>query len=147
MAECDWGITWCVLNLICGLAITAANLFWALDGYFCGWYQLFFGVAIVWVSITTKCCDKYALAWFPFFGGNFLFTGCTFLYLACGAYWCFGNDCGWWGFCFFFVFVVGVIYVILWLVITLAGVNIPEPKPLESCCGGDGDGYQKMDDS
>mmetsp|Transcript_69663 Transcript_69663/g.62484 ORF Transcript_69663/g.62484 Transcript_69663/m.62484 type:complete len:144 (-) Transcript_69663:95-526(-) len=143
MGECNWGIVWSVLNLICGLVITVANVFWALSGFFCGWYNLFFGVAIVWVSITTKCCDKYALAWFPFWG-NFLFMGCTFLYLSCGGYACISGDCDWWGFCFFFVAVVGVIYVILWLIKTLAGVGIPDPVPLESCCGGSSDGYQKM---
>ena len=105
-------------------------MFWALDGFFCGWYTLFFGVAIVWVSITTKFCDKYALAWFPFWG-NFLFMGCTFLYLSCGGWWCIDGECDWWGFFFFFVAVVGVIYVILWLVKTLAGVAIPDPIPLE----------------
>eukprot|EP01083_Nonionella_stella_P026339 72440_1 len=107
MAECNWGvcilliapsntwlpwckqIVWSVLNLVCGIFITTANIFWALDGIFCGWYQLFFGVSIVWVSITTKCCDKYVLAWFPYWG-NFLFMGCTFLYLSCGAYYCWG---------------------------------------------------------
>lgn len=146
--DCNWGIVWSVLNIICGVAITVSNFYWAFSGEnFCGFYQLFFGIAITWVSITTQCCDRFALAWFPMWG-NFGFMGCAFLYLSCGAYICIATnaDCSWWGFMFFFVFVVGVVYVILWLVKTLAGVNIPDPIPLEACCGGSSNGYQRMDD-
>lgn len=119
------------MNIICGICITVANFFWAFDaGFVCGWYQLLFGITIIWVSITKKCCDKYMLAWFPYWG-NFGFMGCTFLYLACGGYWCINGGCDWWGFCFFFVALVGVIYVVLWIIKYFAGLNIPDCIPLE----------------
>eukprot|EP01084_Bolivina_argentea_P144221 253097_1 len=146
MGECQWGIVWSFLNLIIGIVIITANIFWAFDGNACGWFTICFGILIVWVTITTKFCEDKGLAWFPLWG-NFLFMGCTFLYLGCGAWLCLNpEDCDWWGFFFFFIFIVGVLYVIFWLVKTFAGVNIPDPVPLASLCGGDGGGgYQKMD--
>ena len=67
------------------------------------------------------------------------------VYLSCGGFLCAINfgDCGWWGFGFFFVFIVGLLYVILWIIDKLANCGVPDPVPLDICCGGKSKGYSR----
>lgn len=88
------------------------------------------------------------MQWFPLWDQSFFFMGCAFIYLSCGGWaWAFGgkgrDDDGWrsfQGFMYFFIFVVGVLYLLFGLLVTFAGVGIPLPTPLSSCCGGGGGG-------
>ena len=141
---CDLGVCFGVCNFICGLAVIIWN-FWFFNGWywsFCGFINLLFGICICWVSITHNFCDRYALKWFPFWE-NFLFTGCTYLYFTCGEIDAifdgnFGDSVQ--SLLAFFVFVVGILYVLFWFLITVGNVNIPQPVPLERFCNGGGGG-------
>mmetsp|Transcript_8197 Transcript_8197/g.12689 ORF Transcript_8197/g.12689 Transcript_8197/m.12689 type:complete len:214 (-) Transcript_8197:145-786(-) len=145
---CDWGIVWSVFNFICGLGIVIGHI--SLDP--CAWLRILIGVAICWVAITHGCCDKFALAWFPFWEKSFIFMGCTFIFFSCGAWWrgC-GNNGGknddncpfvesFAGWILFFTFAVGVLYLIFGAIEYFGAASIPHPSPLAGCCGGGGGG-------
>eukprot|EP00483_Globobulimina_turgida_P010133 UN10152 len=60
--------------------------------------------------------------------------GLTFIYFSCGVGDCFSGGFDFMCFLFVFILIVGILYCILWLVKTLADVNVPDPVPLETCC-------------
>eukprot|EP01084_Bolivina_argentea_P220203 373232_1 len=133
---CDAGIIFGIVNFICGIFIILLSFF----NDFCAWFRILFGVCICWVALTTAFCDQWALVWFPLWNRSFGFMGCSYVFLACGGYfWLSNGSEGFNGFAYFFVWAVGITYIILWILNTFCGTGCPLPTPLLSMCGAGGD--------
>ena len=128
------GIVWNIFNLLCGIFIFAWSFFFFQIRSV---VHMIFGILIAYLSVTHKICDSYALQWFPFWE-NFLFTGCTFIYLSLDLFYVNFDSAFFYGFAQLFVFAIGVMYVIFWPLVRFGNISIDAPVPLITLCGGDG---------
>eukprot|EP01083_Nonionella_stella_P318645 1165829_1 len=143
---CDLGILWAILNLIGGLAITLRDLNMHFDSLFMCWLlRACIGITIIWVAITSQCCDGYMMVWFPKWNESFFFMGCTFIFFCCTPWhiWNDHHDDGWYtfrGILEFTTFCTGVTYLIIGFTEYFGCCGCPRPAYLIQCCGGGGGG-------
>eukprot|EP01083_Nonionella_stella_P050605 134563_1 len=131
-----WPLIFDILNLICGVCLILTGVF---GGSLCSWFRLLFAISIIWVAITTQICDQYALYWFPLWNQSFGFMGCSYIFLACGGFgWLSHGGGNWYGFCYFFVWAVGVAYCVIHVLGMLNVCSCPMPVPLMGGGGGGG---------
>ena len=131
MAGFSLGLFWNILNFICGIALIVYN-FGIITVV--NMLNLVIAVAICWISITHKVCDKAILVWFPYWE-NFLFKGIMYLYLSANLWYATDFVFGFFG---AVVFITGILWCLFWLLKRFAGVAIPDPEPMETLCGGTG---------
>eukprot|EP01084_Bolivina_argentea_P263540 446100_1 len=145
---CDLGILWAILNFIGGFAITVRDLDFDFGSWFLCWLmRMVIGISIIWISITSQCCDQYMLVWFPFWNQSFFFMGCTFIFFCCSPWNIWDdngrNDDDWRtfrGILEFITFCTGITYLILGVTEYFGCCGCPKPAYLIQCCGGGGGG-------
>eukprot|EP00483_Globobulimina_turgida_P000799 UN00800 len=135
-------ILFSILNLLCGIFLIIISFY----NDFCSWFRILFGVCIAWVAITSQICDQWALVWFPLWNKSFGFMGCSYIFLACGGYaWLVHDGSSWNGFFYFFIWAVGIAYVVIYIMSLLNCCGCPLPVPLLECGGGGGSNDNEKD--
>ena len=109
------------MQIIGGLAITLRDLnFDFIDTlWLCMLMRLTIGISIIWIALTSQCCDRFMMTWFPFWHKSFFFMGCTFIFFCCtpwGIEYVADTEDGWIQFRIileFITFCTGILYLIL----------------------------------